>query len=249
MSNEHGALVAPDGPPDPLMLIARALDKGMDVSQLKELFDLQERHERNQAAKEYSTAVAEFQARCPRISKRRTARVDSRREGGRGYEYQFASYDDVMSQAGPVLAEVGLAVTFTNPKRYEKGIQLRCRIRKGVHYEDHELEIPVPQLASNDTQAYGAALSYAKRYLLCAALNIVVTDEDDDAAALLERASPEHVQEMQRLIAEKGVNLRRFLDWAGKGGQIDRIEEVAARDVPAALDYLRRTPRPKPEAK
>jgi hypothetical protein len=33
----------------------------------------------------------------------------------------------------------------------------------------------------NETQKFGAALSYAKRYALQGALNIVVTDEDTDA--------------------------------------------------------------------
>ena len=60
--------------------------------------------------------------------------------------------------------------------------------------------------------------SYLKRYLLCAALNIVVSGEDDDARGLVARITPEQVGVINDLIdkcKERKVkfDMAKFLDW------------------------------------
>lgn len=237
--------ILPDGqlarPPDqsaplaaagmtPLTLIQVALEKGIDPEQLGRLMDLQERWERNRAAEAFGAAITRFQAECPPVTKRRTVGGDA----GSKITYRYASYDDVMRAAAPVLTACGLAVSFST-KQQERMVEITCRIRVGIHHEDHTVTVPVPDMRVNDTQKFGAAISYGKRFALCAALNIVVTDEDNDAQALIDTLLPAQVGELERLIKERGADLKRFLAWAN----VESLGQMLRKDFANAAHMLR----------
>jgi hypothetical protein len=221
-------------PVTPLDLIAAALEKGVDPDHLTKLMDLQERYERNRAAEAFGEALARFQSQCPTIRKNKKASIQAQ---GASWGYKFASYDDVMKKVGPILADCGLAISFrTDPAEGAGSLKLVCRVRHGIHFEDHPLTVPVPAMRVNDTQRFGAALKYAQRYALCAALNIVVTDEDDDADQLTEFVNAEQVRQLNELILDTRADLKRFLKWA----DITGLEQMHARDFPKALDMLKK---------
>jgi hypothetical protein len=88
----------------------------------------------------------------------------------------------------------------------------------------------------NDTQRWGAALSYAKRYSLCAALSIVLGDEDSDAEGLVETVGEEEIATLKELIEATSTDLKRFLKWAA----IDQLKDMSRDFFPAAVSELRR---------
>jgi hypothetical protein len=216
---------------EPLAIIATAIERGVDPDRLEKLLELQERWEKHRAAEAFGKAIAEFQRRCPPIRKRREAK-------GERMRFRFASLDDVMAVAGPILADVGLAVSFST-KMTEFGIEVTCRVRCGIHFEDHALCVPIPHMNVSDTQRYGAALSYAKRYALCAALNIVVTDEDDENQ-LAEGISDSQIEQINLLIEEcekvgHPVDMGRFFGWLG----VSSLEQLTRRDAEKAILFLK----------
>jgi hypothetical protein len=216
----------------PLVLLQQAIDKGLNTDDLTKLMDLHERHERNHAAAVYATALTDFQAACPVIGKSRIASIVSKTGGS--YKYKFAGYEDVMKQVKPLLNENKIAVSFST-EATDKGILATCTLRVGTHSEKHTLEVPIPAMNVNDTQKYGAALSYAKRYALCAALNIVVGDEDDDAASVVAQTiTEEDAIQLGEIIESKGVNMGRFLSWA----EVDELRKLPKSKHQQALDYL-----------
>lgn len=217
-------------PTEPMVVIQEAIKNGADISTLERLFALQERHEQNEAARAFAAAISAFQAEVPIVLKSRTAKIDDK------WSYQFASYDDIMRQVSPLLAKHEIVVTFSTDQIPQVGIKTTCRVRVGTHFEDHTLTVPIPQMKVNATQQFGAALAYAKRYALCAALNIVVSDEDDDAARLLDNVDEEEVAAMRQLIVEKQVDEVRFLKWA----EADALEQIPKAMFPKAMDMLRR---------
>ena len=160
---------------DPLSIIqAVASDPNCDVEKLERLMGLQERFEARAAHLAYGNAVAAFQAKCPIIQKLKPAD-----------RYKYAGYDDIMHQIRPILAECGLSVSFSSGAAENGTLNIEITIQHGTHSETKHFAFPVPQqLKVNDTQKMGAALTYARRYALCGALNIVVSDEDMDAAGL-----------------------------------------------------------------
>lgn len=162
----------------PMSLIQMAVQANADPDRLEKLMALQERWESNKAADAFSDSMAAFQAECPAVLKGREASFKGQKA------YNFASLDDIMAVIQPLLSKHGLTVGFSATIR-EGNIHVICRVRKGRHVEESEASLPVPaDMRVNDTQKAGAAISYAKRYALCAALNITVTDRDTDGAGL-----------------------------------------------------------------
>jgi hypothetical protein len=216
---------------NPLAILAAAVERGADPDQLEKLLALQERYERNEAAKAFADALTTFQSKCPTIRKNRTATITGSRSS---YSYNFASYDDVMRQITGLLTECGLALSFSTENQ-DKGIRVTLKIRHGTHVEPHTLDVPVPAMSVNDTQRYGAALSYAKRYALCAALNIVVSDEDDDAQSAVEPISDEQARELEAFIDEHDIDQAAFLNWIDVG----TIADIPAHRLDNAWAGLR----------
>ena len=220
----------------PLALLRFAIEKGADPDHLKSLMDLVNEHNRNRAAEAFAAALTAFQSQCPTVFKGRKTTSSDKFEG-----YTFASFDDIMREASPILALNKIVVTFTTEPA-EAGLRIVCRVRVGTHYEDSTLTIPIPAMKVNDTQKFGAAVSYAKRYAMCAALNIVVTDEDNDAADQFQNVKEEQVVEMDLLIADKTIDLARFLAWVAEATKttVERLDQIPASFYPKAMDALRR---------
>ncbi len=223
---------APEKPPDPLALLAVAVEKGIDANQIEKLVELQERFERNRAAEVFSEALTNFQAECPTVFKSRRA------DGGDKIQFAYASFDDVMRVAKPFLAKYRIAISFTT-EVLDREVKVICRIRVGAHYEDKQFAVPIPAGKVNATQLAGQALSYCKRYCLCAALNIIVTDEDDDAASMVETISARQFSEMKDLIdrlanTDQAIDMARFLKFMG----VTRIEDTTQANYAKAMDLL-----------
>jgi hypothetical protein len=205
-----------------------AIERGADPQVLLQMMELQERYDRNRAAEAFGEAITKFQSLCPIVHKGR-----STKDSG-AFGYTFASYDDIVRAASPALKECGLAVSFST-EHVEHGIKVTCRIRHGIHAEDCTLTVPVPNtLKVSDTQKYGAALSYAKRYALCAALNIVVSDEDSDAAGMHEVISESDFRALEQLLMESNSDFGRFCKAYG----IDKVADLPASQLAQARSQI-----------
>lgn len=208
-------IVRTAAPDNPMAIIAAGLESGtLQPEQLSKLMDLQERWERNAAASAFGDALAAFQRDCPPIVKER-----------RADRYYFAGLDDIMAKIRPVLGRHGLSVTFDTEHNDGGNLTVVCIVRHGIHEQRSRHTMPVPkELKVNSAQQYGAALSYAKRYALCAALNIVVTDEDNDAATPTEYITPEQAVQIEEMLDAYNVNRPAFFTWIG----VPSVAEIPA---------------------
>lgn len=215
---------------DPMALLESAIKNKVTPEQLAKLIDLKEKWDQLQAAQRFAEAITAFQAECPVVMKARDADL------GR-YEYKFADYGDVMAEAGPLLKKFGIVVTFTTAM-VSSLLSVTCRVRVGTHVEETRIDLPIPNVGANDTQKFGAAVSYGKRYCICAALNIVVADrsEDDDANGL-HRITREQTHEIENLLNETGADREKFLNWAGG---IREVKDMTVAWYPKAINELRR---------
>lgn len=220
---------------DPMAMIKIAIEKGLETTHIEKLMELQERWERDCAAKGFAHAKCEFARRCQAIHKCRQTKPSANFEG-----FTFASYDDIMRQAGPIMADVGLSASFDTESLDGGIIRMTCRLRWGTHVDETRFSAPIPGgLKVSATQQYGACLSYLKRYTLCAALNIVVTDEDTEQ--IEGTISKFQEAELKALINTKQVDVVRFLKWAN----IDGLDQMPSSAFAKALDMLKRKETPK----
>jgi hypothetical protein len=207
--------------PNPLSMLASALQQGHDVDKLGKLMDLAERYEANEARKAFATALSKFQAACPPIVDNKVASVHTK-DGG-SYSYSYADLDGIMSTIRPTMKKCGLSVRFNTAISDDgKRIKSICYVQhRDGHVEETEFVAPVDdQLKINDSQKMGSANSYASRYNLVNALGLTTGEDDDGAAGDTKRgAAP----------APKSTNLGEFFPVGKhKGDKWD--------DVP--VDYL-----------
>lgn len=235
-------------PLNPLALIQQAITAGMDPDKLGKLMELEERWTRNRAAETFAQAITDFQRSCPQIEKVK--------EGGKTNDsdkaaYHYAPYEHLMSVAGPHMSRNGIVPTFTFDDGPPGFIKVTCRIRVGIHQEPTTLTLPIPQgnRLVNASQLMGQALSYAKRYAISAALNIVTKDEDKDGADLLDTLIAEEVEEIEAELLDRGDENSKspFLSYASKkaGRTIEAIENIPRSMFGVVMNGLKTTS-PKP---
>ena len=129
-----------------------------------------------------ATAFALAQAEFPRISKDTTVSVQSR--SGGGYSFDYAPLDHIMRLIQPVLSAHGLSI-LQDCSGDEGCVLVSTTV---LHTSAERLRSsptrwPIPPGA--DAKAIGSAITYARRYSLCAWLNLTPEREDDDAGAAM----------------------------------------------------------------
>lgn len=157
-------------------------------------------------------ALAYVQRALPRIDKGKTAEVPTK-AGGK-YTYSYADLADVSAQILPLLGENGLAFT-TWPTLVGNRFVLRYEL---LHEsgESKSGEYPLPMDAG--AQALGSAITYARRYTICAVTG-VAPDDDDDAAAADAKRQAEQAAERAEYDKEREQATQSVMGaWANQFG-------------------------------
>ena len=124
----------------------------------------------------------------------RNRSVQVRTQAG-AYTFRYATLDKITDMIRQALAENGLCVLQPIVST-DRGAALLTRL---LHESGQwmECEVLLPQLGNNP-QAFGSAVTYMRRYSICALLNISA-DEDDDA----NRAAGNHYMDVAPAAARK----------------------------------------------
>ena len=139
-----------------------------------------------------------------------------------GKNNKYAPLEDIHEMLAPLLHENGLTVNFNCEPRVDNGVVFRSIIIQHVngHSETRTSPFPVDDIGANREgkrlrpaiQDYGSTASYARRYLLKDAFNIVETNEDDDAgdAQIISQKDADSLR-----VALDQSRHAAFLKWAG----------------------------------
>ncbi|WP_137921660.1 ERF family protein [Hydrogenophaga sp. 2FB] len=180
----------------PALLLQMAVQQGADMDKLKQLMDLQERWEANEARKAFREDFAGFRGENIIIPK--TKHVDR----GRGGSFDQAEYDQVTGRLSPALSRHGFGFRhdqkFGLKRMMIDGVEndvgwvwVTCHLehRKG-HTESLELEGPPGDLSVNTpTQNMQTTASYLKRQSLLAITGTATGGEDDESKMRKSRGS------------------------------------------------------------
>lgn len=149
---------------------------------LERMLNLSRQIEQDNARREYHAAFSRMQAELPTIAKNRE---NSHLRTG------YADLAQIVREVTPVLARHGFSVTF-DVTFEDKSIVAVCKLAHAGHVECTPMRIPCAAVnkGMNDAQAVGASLTYARRYALCAALNLVI-DDDTDARSMGSDVDPD----------------------------------------------------------
>ncbi|HZQ33755.1 MAG TPA: ERF family protein [Mycobacterium sp.] len=120
----------------------------------------------------FAEALAAFQAEIPHVGKDLTAKAGS-------YDYQYADLTAITAAGFPLLAGHGLSFTCKPTVREDGAFVLRYALK---HTAGHEEGGDYPLPTNGNPQQIGSAITYGRRYCLCAVTGIAPGGEDDDGA-------------------------------------------------------------------
>lgn len=125
-------------------------------------------------------------AEMPAINRGQSANVQMK--GGGSFSYSYADLATVLGEVKPILAKHGLAVVQDVTGGQGNRIGVTTII---IHESGETMEFgPLPMPGSDNPQALGSAITYARRYAVLAALGIATEDDDGSAASNKSREDP-----------------------------------------------------------
>lgn len=127
-----------------------------------------------------AAALAAFQAELPTIAKANTASVKSERTG-KEFSYKYADLADISPVVLSLLGKHGLAFT-AKPTLNPAGEFVLAYRLLHTSGDSEDGEYPLPA-ATTPPQQLGSAITYARRYALCAVTGVAPGGDDDDAAS------------------------------------------------------------------
>lgn len=139
-------------------------------------------------------AVAMLQANIPSVRKGEVAEVKGETKDGRSftYTYAYADLSDITDRILPLLGALGLSwrcrptlSRLEGETGYRFVLHYKLSHVSGTFEEGYW---PLPDRA--DPQAVGSAITYARRYALCAATGVAPGGDDEDGAAAKQASRP-----------------------------------------------------------
>lgn len=214
-----------------LTVIARAVSNpNLDVEKMKQLLDLHERivHEQRRVA--FDDAMARLQAKLPQIEKY-----------GQGKNSKYAKYEDIDVICRPLWIEEGFSLSFSEKERKGKEITFQLEVSRSGYSKPFYLTLHTDEAAHNregrsirpPIQDDGSTATYAQRYLIKMALNIVEKDVDTDGEDRTP-ISDDEAKDLEAKIDEVKANRAKFLAYMN----VDKIAAITKNDLQKALNAL-----------
>ena len=205
--------------PTPLALMQQVIAAGItpeSVGVMERLVALDREMKRDAAAVEFAGAFARLQGEVKNFTP--TKKVPDKNGGTR---YTYLPYDEIMREVQPIAEREGISISFSTDFSEGRIVQTCTLTHTSGQSKDYKafVRAGAGPYGATETQADGAAMTYAKRYALCNALNIVVERDTDgvrpDARNEGAPVSFEQAETLRELVRDTGSDEDAFLKYAG----------------------------------
>jgi hypothetical protein len=146
-----------------------------------------------------ASALAQLQANLPRITKGETAVVPTKTGGS--YKYTYAGLGQISDVVLQLLGKLGMSWVTRPTLNEHREFVLAYRL---LHISGDSIEGEWP-LQKGTPQEMGSAITYARRYTLCAVTGVAPDDDDDDGAAATKAATTRRQQKAEPAPKEPAV--------------------------------------------
>lgn len=200
----------------PQQMVSLAVSQGADVEKLKQLMDLQERWEANEARKAFTAAKSAFKKNPPKVIKD----LENKQ-----YKSMYASIGNFVTTVNAALGEHGLEASWSLNQGDQ--IEVTCVLSHVMGHSERVMLKSGPDTsgAKNPLQQIKSAITYLELATFQAITGIVAINEgNDDGAAVYERITEDQAANLQALIDEVGANKIQFLRYL----KVDTLSEIAA---------------------
>lgn len=220
--------------------ISQAITSKADITVIERLFALRTQMKVEQAKEAFNSSMAKFQKECPVIKKKK--------EGGKTNSstvaaYKYAPIELIIEQVRDLIASNGFSYSF-NIETFPESVKATCVINHEIgHSENSSMSFPNGTKTNimSAPQLTAATVTFAKRYVFCAAFGITVGDEDN------EKLLGKGVSEDIKLPKDIKAQITHLLSILGvKGGSKDetrtsikRLSGMEATDKIEDLEEIR----------
>lgn len=215
-------------------MIQAVMSGQINTEQLKDLQEIQAKHEANEARKLYTQAIAEFRKVAPIIKRDQDVAF-------KDTKYSHSSLGYTAATINPLLADFGLSYCW---KQKQEGnfITVKCILTHAAGHSESTSLTAAPDTSGgkNSIQAIGSANSYLERYTLFALLGLASADDDDDGYASgpaipeIEFITEDQEVQIRDMIEATGSNKAKFLKWL----QADTVSDIRLSDFDKAYNAL-----------
>jgi hypothetical protein len=205
----------------PMALISMAVQQGADIEYLKQLMDLQERHDANEARKAYYAAFAAFKSEA--ITILRGKEVTDGPLKGKSYAELYSIIDAV----APAMSKHGLSHSWRLTKDEPAWIEVTCTVKHELgHSESVSMGGP-PDAggAKNAIQARASTVTYLEKYTLKAICGVSERNDDTDANT-----------GTREELSDKAANWIAYITEVDNLNDLQKRYAEAFRDLQAAKD-------------
>jgi hypothetical protein len=210
--------------------IVSIIDKAMtnpdvDIEKMTAILDMQERIMDKNAEIEFNKSMVSAISEIPSFEKATS-----------GHNYKYATFEQINKVVKPILASHNLYVTFLTDFQSDNYVMVTAEItHKDGFSKKTSMRFPFDCTGSkNEVQAVASAISYGKRYMQNALLNITTHGEDDDGFAS-ERTIGEHeIARLNNGLEMATVTLGEFCDSMG----VAKLSEIKVDNFNEALHFL-----------
>lgn len=159
----------------PLSIIARAVERGMDATQLNALMDFQDRMDAKEARKTFMSDMIKFKDEVPELTKNKKVKFSNT-------EYEHISLDNLVYTVVPVLAKHGFSHRWTTQYVDNGLMEVTCHLdHRDGHSEKTSMRgKPDTSGSKNEIQQGSSAQSYLERYTLLSILGLAAKGMDND---------------------------------------------------------------------
>lgn len=184
-----------------LQVIQRAAaDPQCDIEKMERLMAMHERMQARNAEAEFNASMAAMQSEMPSIAERGAITVNNQTRS------KYATFEDINDIVKPIMQQFGFAVSF-RVETVQAGMSVTgILMHRAGHREQTTMLLPLDSSGSkNAVQALGSSVSYGKRYVLCALLNITTRGEDDDGNAAVPQkkmVTPAQAKQLDAMLAQ-----------------------------------------------
>lgn len=188
-----------------------------------------------QRLNELAAALAKAQAKMTNPKKTRSVKVNIK--GGGSYTYRYAELAEVIDNARESLTANGLSVV----QLTVCGDGRNTLVTRLLHSSGQYLESTYPLPVGAAAQEMGSAITYARRYSLCAILGIAADDDDDGAAgndAGRGQSGEGDRDKLVELMSESSLGHKSVMDYcrANSLGDGRTVEDLSAETVCKLVD-------------
>lgn len=197
----------------------------VDIEKMNSILDMQERIMDKNSEVEFNKSMVAAISAIPSFEKNTS-----------GHNYKYATFEQINKVVKPILKSHDLFVTFLTDFQSDNFVLVTAEItHKDGFSKKTSMRFPFDMSGSkNQVQAVASAISYGKRYMQNALLNITTHGEDDDGFATEKTIGSKEIERINNGIAAAGITLKKF----NEAMNVKSMGDIKQVDYADAIGFL-----------